>query len=81
MDTCQDFMDNNVDFRQFLDGSLVDGLSLSLCKLEVSHLIKTKTYGTKNKVFKPQGTKMYLNLYIIYLLTKLLTSSLIVIFL
>jgi hypothetical protein len=39
MDTCQDFRGTNVDFRQFLDRSLIEQ---SLCKPYVPPVIKSK---------------------------------------
>jgi hypothetical protein len=55
MDMCQDFRGTDVDFRQFLNGSLIEVLSLSLCKSYVTHVIKIKPYGSKIKVVKLHG--------------------------
>jgi hypothetical protein len=55
MDMCQDFRSVDIDFRQFLDESLIDVPSPSSCKPEVPHVIKTKSWRAKNKVVMPTG--------------------------
>jgi hypothetical protein len=42
-------------FHKILDGILMDGPSLSLNKPKRLTLIKSKSYGSKNKEVKPQG--------------------------
>jgi hypothetical protein len=58
MDTCQDFRGADVDFRQFLDSSLTEVPTPSLCKLEVPPVIKTKPWGQKINLLNHRGKKL-----------------------
>jgi hypothetical protein len=60
MDKCQDFRGVDVDFYQFLNRSLTEVLSLSLCKLELKVLpnsydknLTLREKKKKKKVFNP----------------------------
>ena len=48
MDACQVFRGIDVDFCQFLDGSLMEVSFLSLSIIEIPAVIQNKTKGTKN---------------------------------
>jgi hypothetical protein len=51
-----------VDFRQFWTEVWTEVSSSSLAINEVPYTIRNEPQGTKNKVFKTQGTKTYLTL-------------------